>query len=46
VASVLTASQHCRPARALAAGFRFQYPNLETALLEAIAPRRAGEKVA
>ena len=46
VASVLTASQHCRPARALAAGFRFQYPNLETALLEAIAMGRAEEKVA
>jgi len=46
VASVLTASQRCRPARALAAGFRFQYPNLETALLEAIARRSAEEKVA
>jgi len=46
VASVLTASQRCRPARALAAGFRFQYPNLETALLESIATRRTEEKVA
>ncbi len=46
VAGVLTASQRCRPARALASGFQFQYPNLETALLEAIAARRAEEKVA
>jgi len=41
VASVLTASQHCRPGRALESNFRFLYPNLETALLEAISSRRA-----
>jgi uncharacterized protein (TIGR01777 family) len=46
VASVLTASQRCRPTRALASEFKFQYPNLETALLEAIATRRAEERVA
>jgi uncharacterized protein (TIGR01777 family) len=46
VANVLLASQRCRPSRALASGFQFQYPNLETALLEAIAMRRAEEKVA
>ncbi|HVR83263.1 MAG TPA: TIGR01777 family oxidoreductase, partial [Planctomycetota bacterium] len=46
VASVLLASQRCRPARALASGFQFQYPHLETAMFEAIAVRRADEKVA
>jgi uncharacterized protein (TIGR01777 family) len=46
VANVLLASQRCRPARALASGFQFQYPHLETALFEAIAMRRAEEKVA
>jgi uncharacterized protein (TIGR01777 family) len=46
VASVLLSSQRCRPACALASGFQFQYPHLETAMFEAIAVRRAQEKVA
>ena len=46
VASVLLSSQRCVPARAIESGFQFRYPNLETALLEAISSRRTAGKVA
>lgn len=46
VASVLLASQRCVPTRAVDSGFRYRYPNLESALLEAVASGRAAEKVA
>jgi uncharacterized protein len=36
VASVLLSSQKCLPVRALKAGFRFTYPDLENALREAV----------
>jgi len=47
VASVLFSSQRCRPLRALEEGFRFIYPDLDSALLEAVgAFRSRRERVA
>jgi len=44
VASVLTASQKCTPAKALASNFRFSYPTLDAALLEAVQSLRTLEE--
>lgn len=41
VASVLTASQRCRPAKALGRQFRFSYPTLDAALLETVESLRS-----
>lgn len=41
VASVLLASQKCRPRRANEAGFRYRYPRLEPALREALQANEA-----
>ncbi|HZE96460.1 MAG TPA: TIGR01777 family oxidoreductase [Planctomycetota bacterium] len=47
VATVLTASQRCHPTKALETGFRFSYPTLDAALLEAVNSFQARvEKVA
>jgi len=47
VASVLMASQRCRPAKALETGYRFSYPTLDAALLEAVQSLRTrNERVA
>lgn len=43
VATVLFASQKCRPAKALEAGFRFSHPDLEPALKASVAAIRAPE---
>lgn len=46
VAAVLLASQRCRPARAVDAGFRFSYPTIDGALLDAVASLLARSKQA
>jgi uncharacterized protein (TIGR01777 family) len=47
VATVLFSSQRCRPLRAMEEGFRFVYPDLDSALLEAVgALRSRRERVA
>lgn len=44
VASVLTSSQRCRPARALEGNFRFSYPTLDAALLESVQSLRSRDE--
>jgi uncharacterized protein (TIGR01777 family) len=44
VSSVLTASQKCMPAKALASNFRYSYPALDAALLDAVQSLRILEE--